>query len=684
MIRFGNQSRRKNPQIRRMGSQGFPDGMNTLPHQSSLKDSELASLINGSYSQYGTINKRLGSKIIGDTLGDSTSIIQLKDCYDIGGQDYFIGIGDNGKVYKYSFTNDNWTLLTATVPGWYAETDPEFVDDSPVFDVSYGYINIVQLGGKVYFANPNDRVVIFTGSTWQVYQELADPTTKPQVAKTGAGTGTRTYYYRYADLNEFGTTLASPANDGGQSNGDGFRESMPTIDGETYLTITLPAAPTGTTRRMLFRGDVAGKEFYLDDLEPDETSYVDKGTTQPSILFATPLANSTPGYHFYLLDTFKGSLVGTTVEEGKDILVWSAGSDKIDSFARPDGAGFDGYMRGEGQTINALQSFSVSNEDGLAVFKDSRAGLVYIDPDGGFDIRNINVIRGTMSPKSPHVSSKDIRFYSDEGPASIGHAENYGTILRYTVMGLKVNSITEQVQPANLKNVASAYFKNISYFAISTGSSGDPNTSILVYDERYDTWSHWTGLPASVFSKMKSPEASGRVERLYFGRSDAGQVVQMNVGKTDLATSTGSGNKINMILATKQYDAKMPDKFKKFDKAVLVFASLVGNQTKVTISKMGKDGIENEPTLRISTDPTSSGFGTQEWGTVMIGTMTDTDTGETLNIRYINLRQRDYFWVKMTLENDDTDGELSLLGIFFYYTDSARQLPGRSRIRTLA
>jgi hypothetical protein len=683
--------KRSNPKPQRLGSKGFSDGWNSLPHASSLKDSELAELINGIYSQYGSISKRRGTQLVGEKMDGSTKVINGGMFYDIDGEDYMIRINDLGKVERLNFTNDTWELLTGNPPAGYAGTDPEFVDDSPVFDTSV-FINIVQAKGKIYFGSPNDRVTIFDGTSWKVYVELADPLTRPTVVKTGAGTGTRSYFYRYVDLNEFGNTLPSPANDGGQSTGDGFYDSMPEIDGSTFLTITLPAPATGTTRRMLFRGDTAGNEFFLSELGAAETEYIDKnvsptGEEGTSVVFGVPEVNTTPGYHFYLLSTYANSLVGTTVEEGQDTLVWSAGDDKFDSFALPDGAGFDGYEQGDGQTINALQAFSVANKDGLAVFKDRRMGLLEFDSLGGGNIQNVNVIRGTMSPLSPHVAGNNIRFYSDEGVASLGHEENYGTILRYSVMSLKADSVTRQVTPANLPQICSDYIQNLSLFGISTGEVGGGNDSVLVYDERYNTWSHWTGLHPSVFWKAIHPTT--KVEELYFGVSQAteeygGNVVKMFQGRTDYAEGTGTGKKITLSVTTKQYDAGIPDRFKKYDKAVLVFGSLFGNGTTVQAFIMGANGLDSFPRLRIATDPVLSGFGADEWGNQEVGMMAEDDAGETLLLRYINLRQKDLFWTKLNIQNDGIEDELTLIGIYFYYTDSARQLPSRSRLTTLA
>lgn len=684
--------KRRNPPKERMGSKGFPDGWNSLPHASSLKDTELAELINGVYSQYGSISKRQGSQLLGlaSSIEGATHTVAGGMFYEIGEEDYLIRILNTGHIERYNFSTGLWALLIANSPDGYAELDPEFVDDSPIFNTTV-HINIVQTNGKIYFASSLDRVVIFDGTDWKVYIELADPSTRPTITKTGAGTGTRSYFYRYVDLNEFGHTLPSPANDGGQSTGEGFYDSMPAIDGGTFLTVTLPAPATGTTRRMIFRGDTAGNEFFLAEIGAEETVYIDKDTNPDgevgtTLTFPVPDANTTPGYHFYLLEVYANSLVGTTVEEGKDILVFSAGDDKFDSFALADGAGFDGFQRGDGQSINALQPFSVANKDGLAVFKDARVGLLEFDSEGGANIQNVNVIRGTMSPKSPHVAGNNIRFYSAEGVASLGHEENYGTILRYSVMSLKADSITQRVTPANLPRICSEYFRNLSIFSISTGEAGAGNDSMLVYDERYNTWSYWTGLHASCMFRGIHPTT--KVEALYFGASDnanvGGAVVEMFKGKTDYATSSGSGNKITLSLTTKQYSANLPDQFKKYDKAVLVFGSLFGNGTTVQSLAMGEIGLIVLPRLRIATDPVLSGFSNDEWGNQEIGMMAVDDAGETLNLRYISLRQRDYFWVKLNIQEDSIEGEMTLIGIFVYYSKSQRQLPARSRLSALA
>ena len=48
---FKLRGRRKNPPVKRMGSTGFAEGLNTLAHPSMLKDTEISEFINGVYSQ---------------------------------------------------------------------------------------------------------------------------------------------------------------------------------------------------------------------------------------------------------------------------------------------------------------------------------------------------------------------------------------------------------------------------------------------------------------------------------------------------------------------------------------------------------------------------------------------------------------------------------------------------------
>ena len=64
--------------------------------------------------------------------------------------------------------------------------------------------------------------------------------------------------------------------------------------------------------------------------------------------------------------------------------------------------------------------------------------------------------------------------------------------------------------------------------------------------------------------------------------------------------------------------------------------------------------------------------------------MGEEDAGSSVNIRYINLKQKDMFWVKINLQNDGIEDEIDLIGIYLYYSQSNRPLTFNMKLRQLA
>jgi len=270
-----------------------------------------------------------------------TQITQLVATYNVAGASRFIRVSTAGKPEYYNFTTSQWDTLTATAPSGYVGSNPTFTTGTPTFNTTT-ITWIVQIHSRLYFANAVNDLIWLDTNGWHIYTEIANPTAYPTIAKTGAGTGSTKWYYQYVWYTEAGGTLASPPPDSAvQPSLTGWIGSMPqTLNTTTYLTITLPTAPTGVTRVGIFRSNRQGEAFFLADVEPTATTYVDNGVVGTDTFYGVPDANTTKGYHFYLLDTYRGSLVGVTVELGRDTLVWGGALDKFGSFALPDGAGF--------------------------------------------------------------------------------------------------------------------------------------------------------------------------------------------------------------------------------------------------------------------------------------------------------------------------------------------------------
>jgi hypothetical protein len=111
---------------------------------------------------------------------------------------------------------------------------------------------------------------------------------------------------------------------------------------------------------------------------------------------------------------------------------------------------------------------------------------------------------------------------------------------------------------------------------------------------------------------------------------------------------------------------------------------LTGNNTTVGVIKSDQNGVQSDPRLRIAQETALSGFGNDEWGNQEIGMMSEEDAGSTVPIRYINLKQKDLFWTKFNIQNDGIADEVSLIGLYIYYSQSNKPLPFSTKLTRLA
>ncbi|MBC7106711.1 MAG: hypothetical protein H5T97_12320, partial [Firmicutes bacterium] len=235
----------------------------------------LAEAQNVLYTQNGVLAKRPGTVNLGEPRGSAGKVVGLAGVYNIGDppKRYLLRISDDGVLQYYDFALGRWTDVAG----------------SPTFSTDVD-TQILQGYGCVYFLNEKDVMTKWDGTTFYTFTPLANPTTKPTLAKHGTGTGALTYYYRYVWYNDVGNTLASEA-----ESLSGLPEQL---DAETYVEVTLPAAPSGATYTGIFRGTTPGDEVYLAKIPATQTTYNDKGFDEPDPLYGVPRSNTTGGFHF--------------------------------------------------------------------------------------------------------------------------------------------------------------------------------------------------------------------------------------------------------------------------------------------------------------------------------------------------------------------------------------------------
>lgn len=641
MRNYGKQ--RPNPTLKTTGSRGFAGGLQTLSHPSAIKENELVEVRNARYKANGVLVKREGYQALGSATGDRVNT--LKSIYNIEDNDYLIRISDTGEAEYYNFSNSVWT----TIPG------------SPTF--SDVYTNIIQSYGNVYFLNPVDPMRKWDGSTWSTWTAIDDPVDQPvSLVKTGSGDDNIRMYYRYVWYNDTGNTLASPAR---------FIDDLPfTLDASTYVTVTLPSAPAGAIWTAIFRGTLAGEEVYLDKIPATQTVFLDKGYIEPDDTLSVPRANTTAGFHFKYADVYRNTIIGVTTELGDDTLVGSGGGDKIDSFGRSDGGFYYDWDRDSGDTISGLKTFTLSNEDGLYVFKRGRIGVFRFDESGGA-VRDINVGMGAVSHTSIHPAGNDLRAWSDDGAVSVRNEANYANIIRTKILSIKADSVVKSVTQTEIENVSGHFFDNLSLFGLPTGAEGTGNTTCLVYDDEFTGWSEWRGMRPQVFTTFIGEDNK---PTLYFGDSASGNVMKMFSGKTD------NGDPITFRITTKQFDDNRPYEYKKYKRIIYIFGNVTGSST---VLRILEDGVRSQLPAIVQAETGNTGFHQDRWHEQRWHESSGTYEADTsgLIIKYADLFNKDLFSIQTTIENAGLQDDLSVIGVYIIFTDSRRPLPSTAKLR---
>ena len=628
--------RRQDPAIKIEGTKSFSLGLSQLGHPSVIKPNELAESLNSFFTLNGVVEKRPGSQVVGAIRGTSTQLNALASVYEVNGINYFLRISNDGIMQRYVWASNLWVDIAG----------------SPTF--SNKKTAILQAWGKVYIMNDTDVFTMWDGTTFTFKTVLTDPTVVPVLAKVGTATGTRLQYYRYAWQNDGGQTLSS---------GNASIGSLPEkMDASTYVTVTMPSAPAGTIKTLIFRGTTSNDEVYLASIPASVLVYNDKDFDTPDILFGIPANNTTGGMHFKdrIVTVYNDTLIGVTVEMGNHCLVYSGGGDKIDSFGRADGAGFFYWKKDDGSKITGVHEF----QESLYVFKTNKIGSFKFTTEGAL-MSTVSLASGAVSQASIHAAGNDLRYWSDQGAMSVGNEPNLAGV-RTRVLSARADRVVAAINPAELENISGIFYKSHSLWGLPQGLTGSGNTTVLAYNERFSAWSEWFGLKPSLFVKAID---STNNERLFFIKATSANVCEAWSGRDD------EGNAIVWRVSTKQFDANVSYRYKTYNRVYFIFGNITGGSTRVVLTENGYT--KEQPLALYASSVGEQGFGVDMWGDVMFGDSSgDTDSEASgINIRFADVGYKDLFSLQATFSNDGLSDTLQLIGMFIEYSDSSLPLP---------
>lgn len=633
MYQYGK--RRQDPTIKIDGSKTLSEGLSQAAHPTAIKASELAEAQNAMYIQNGVVEKRPGFVIRGE-IGEGEVSPFFLGSIRLGTDRSLYKITSAGILKKYVESSNIWSTV-AGAPTWTKET------------------NVLQGWGWVVFFNDTDDLTAWDGTSWITYDLLADPTVAPTLEKVGSGTGYTTYSYRYVWYNKAGHTVASTS---------GSIDNMPLVlDNDTYIKITVPAAPEGADTVGIFRAPIVGDEIYLDSMPATQTVYLDKDEFQVDPTYYYPEENTTAGMHFKYAVVYKDAIVGVSVELGDDTIVASASAEEFLNFSPSYGATSYSWLNKEDDEIRGLHNF----KEKLYIFKRNKIGAFSFLTDGGVKVEEISLAAGTLSHDSIHSAGNEVRYYGPEGPMTLGYEANYGDVVRTRVVGTKAQTIVDTVTSQDEQMISSIFFKGISMWGIPRGAEGDGVTSTLTLNERFAAWSEWVGFKPKKMCKFVD---NNNKERLFFITPTDGGVYEAWEGKND------NGVPITFRVSTKQYNQNSAYAYKTYSKIYYVFGNVSGGDTKIVYIK---DGYQRsaERVLYLSRSG-RIGFGVDKWGTMAWGESSGSYSSDVsgINVRFIDLNNQEMFSIQTEIVNDGLEDIIQIMSIYVEYSDSTLPLPG--------
>lgn len=222
----------------------------------------------------------------------------------------------------------------------------------------------------------------------------------------------------------------------------------------------------------------------------------------------------------------------------------------------------------------------VSVNNNILLFKDATINLIYNLDNNNSDgligeIRNkrLTDALGTCAPRSVTPSEIGVIFLDKSGVYST-------TISEFKYLSKKIQPIFEGkdtttfgtsvnygVNKSYIHLACGAYYKHRFYLSYAAGTS-TTNNKTLIYDPLYDAWTI-TNWGFSCFYVEKGFDTSGYAEeeKLYGGHPTTNYVYRLDYGTDD------NGSVIEMLLKTKHFDFRSPERCKTPEKTIVNYIS---------------------------------------------------------------------------------------------------------------
>lgn len=563
---------------------GFNLGNNTFALATELKGEELAEMTNVELYGKKSIRPRRG----GTRLGTNLSGVRIDGLfqYKENSVNDLMGIS-SGVLKKYNASLGTWDTVTGGT-----------------FTAGLR-VRGVKMRSNLYFGDGVDDFSRYNGTQVDTFTAVAAPS---GLAVTPQGSaGTAAYEYTVTTVTGKGESL--PATNIAITNGalvignTDFNRVVFNRRTETevvgYNVYGRATTGNGVTLMLFIPQPASGSTVTFDD----------KGTIDPGI-FLPPEGDSTDGEKLTMWEQLRGSLVGAGNTDQRHRMFFTGTGDKFESFSPAHNGGWVDVRPGDNDLgINGLAPF----ESKIIVLKEGSVHQFLFSPTTGDAVlQELITYTGCGAPGSVVVMENDVAFIDSERKLRVlGYEPNFTASIRTTTLSEgRVQSLFDQIDPAQLMNCEAVYFKG-RYLLAATSAGSTQNDMVLAYDRRYLAFlGRWTGTNAKVRCWQVWDGFDGR-RRLFAGASDDDSVFEFDV---EGVLTDHDDTAVVATIKTRSEDNGNSGQSKLFKWGDLRIFRIQGSLTLNTILN-GATVIDTKSfTSRASTGWGRARWGTKKWG----------------------------------------------------------------------
>ena len=508
-----------------------------------------------------------------------------------------------GKLWKSVDNGANWTEVTG---GTFT------TGNTPFF---------MQSGGKVLISNRVDPLATYNGTDLDVYSALIDPDTAPsKTLGAGLSAGSFTYYVRYTANNEIGYTNPSPAV---EITADKPRNQWVLADNE-YVDVGLTAV-VGAESYDVWIGDTSGLEVYVGSTS-DLTFRLDSTPENP--YREAPDDNTTTAPKFGRME-LSGNRQWGTHDPDHQYRVHGSGTGQYLGYFSPFYGGFwiDLEKGGKYRPVGLVHYRTGKGDPIMTVLcssPDGRGTIFQIElttltvGDTNFIVPIAYKLVGSIgadAPLSITPFGDNVAFLNKKGVFFLRNKEQMFNLLSTDDMTAPIRDKVAGWNQAQITKACGYYRPPKLYFSVAQGTEND---TIFEFDMERGNWNYgWT---TGVKQFFEYTDTDGRTRLLVIPTSggrlgEISENVNSDYGEAFLQTWLSPLFPIDPDDHTTR--AKVQD-------VIFEIGSLAGQ---VSVSVIGKE--KNKEVANIASQTASATTGNSGWGDDEFSSMIFSDTVDT-------------------------------------------------------